>query len=263
MGWFGGYLVMHCHLAIPSSRTYGDVGGKLLGPLGRTIGYVVVYGIGFTGMSGYALVIASNVQGFLYDVHLCLPDAFLIAFFIILPGNQCRTLHNITVLSLLSFAALLIVIVVAMTFLFTDGASCNGKPPDALNYYSFFSSLGSFIWAYAGISYYLEMLAEMRKPEEFAKKSGTGALALATSLYLLTIVMTYSKCGQHTPASIADVIPTGPWRRIASLLMIFHIMRHTRSTTKSLYAVSSAPQDGTLVSNRPSRAASFGQLLLQ
>jgi len=222
--WFAGYLVMHCHLAIPSSRTYGDVGAKLLGPFGRILGYVVVYGIGFTGMSGYALVIAQNIQGLFYDVHLCLPECFLIAFFIIFPGNQCRTLHNITILSFLSFAALLIVVVIAIVFLFSDGASCNGSPPDALNYYGFFGSLGSFIWAYAGISYYLEMLAEMKHPEEFAQKSGTGALALATSLYFVTILITYSKCGEHTPESVVSVIPDGPWKRIASVLMIFHIM---------------------------------------
>merc|ERR1719245_1223996 len=64
----------------------------------------------------------------------------------------------------------------------------------------------------------------MKKPEEFASKSGTGALFLATALYTLTTCMTFAKCGEHTPDSLVKVIPDGPWKRIASLLMIFHVM---------------------------------------
>jgi len=129
-----------------------------------------------------------------------------------------------TWLSLLSFFALLVVNIIAFVFLFSDGASCNGPPAGDLDYYGFFGNLGSFIWAYAGVSYYLEMLAEMRQPEQFASKSGTGALILATSLYTLTIVLTYGKCGETTPGSLVDVIPAGPWKRVASVLLIFHIM---------------------------------------
>jgi vesicular inhibitory amino acid transporter len=224
--WFAGYLVMHCHLAMPDTRTYGDVGGKLLGTFGRAIGYIVVYTIGFSGMSGYSLVIAQNVQALFYDVHLCLPMAFLIAFIIVFPGNQLRTLGNLTTLAFLSFVALLVVIAIALAYLFSDGAACNGDPSQVgdLDYYSFYGSLGSFVWAYAGVSYYLEMLAEMRRPEDFAAKSGTSALVAATSLYLLTSGMTYARCGARTPDSIVEVIPDGPLKRLASLLIIFHIM---------------------------------------
>lgn len=222
--WFAGYLVMHCHLAIPESRTYGDVGGKLLGPVGRAVGYTVVYAIGFTAMSSYALVIAQNIQNLFYDQHLCLYWAFLIAFCLVFPVNQLRTMHNITVLSLLSFGAILIVVAICLAFLFTDGAACNGEEPPPLGYYNTFGALGSFIWAYAGVSYYLEMLAEMKKPEDFASKAGSGSLILATSLYAVTIIMTYGKCGKNTPDSVVDVIPDGIWKRVASVLIIFHIV---------------------------------------
>lgn len=222
--WLAGYLVMHCHLAIPTSRTYGDVGGKLLGPVGRAMGYIVVYGIGFTALSSYSLVIAQNIQNLFYDQHLCLYWAYLIAFCLVFPFNQLRTMHNITLLSLLSFAAILAVVAICLVFLFMDGAACNGSASPALDYYNTFGALGSFIWAYAGVSYYLEMLAEMKQPEDFATKAGTGALLLSTSLYALTISMTYAKCGENTPDSVVDVIPDGPWKRIASVLIIFHIM---------------------------------------
>jgi len=222
--WFAGFLVMHCHLAIPTSRTYGDVGGKLLGPVGRGLGYTVVYAIGFTAMSSYALVIAQNIQNLFYDQHLCLYWAFLIAFCLVFPVNQLRTMHNITILSLLSFGAILIVVAICLVFLFTDGAACHGAEPEPLGYYNTFGALGSFIWAYAGVSYYLEMLAEMKKPEDFATKAGTGSLLLATSLYALTIIMTYAKCGKNTPESVVLVIPDGPWKRVASVLIIFHIV---------------------------------------
>merc|ERR1712137_513394 len=117
------------------------------------------YGIGFTGMSSYGLTIASNIQILFYDVHLCLPLCFGIGFCVVFPGNQLRTLHNITMLAFLSFAALLVVVLIALVFLFAGGASCSGTPRNDLNYTNAFASLGSFVWAYAGVSYYLEMMA--------------------------------------------------------------------------------------------------------
>lgn len=220
--WFGGYLLMHCHLVIPTSRTYGDVGGDLLGAFGRAIGYFVVY---FNIDSGsYSLVIAHNMQNLFYDVHLCMSTALLISFGVMFPFLQIRTFHNLGSLAWVSFVAILVVVVIAIGFLLSDSASCTGSPREALDYYGLFGTLGNIIWAYAGVSYYLEMMSEMKKPEDFAPKSGVVAFAVSTLLYMFTSVLTYSKCGELTPESLVDVIPVGIWKRVASLLMIFHII---------------------------------------
>jgi len=127
-------------------------------------------------------------------------------------------------LAWLSFAALLFVIAVALGFLFMDGASCNGPGLDELSFSVVFSNVGSFVWAYAGVSFYLEMLAEMKEPKDFAKKSCTGALVIATSLYAVVSCVTFAKCGDATPTSLVNVIPEGPWLRVCSAVLIFHML---------------------------------------
>merc|ERR550532_3880407 len=121
------------------------------------------------------------------------------------PGNQFRSLHNITILAWISFAALLFVIAVALGFLFTDGASCNGPATDELDFSIIFNNIGSFVWSYAGVTFYLEMLCEMKQPKDFAKKSCTGALMISTTIYVLVTCITFAKCKENTPTSLVKV----------------------------------------------------------
>jgi vesicular inhibitory amino acid transporter len=221
--WFAGYLVMHGHLHVPGSRTYGDIGGALIGAAGRVHGYLLVYTLAFMATAGYILTIANSIQQIFYESHLCVPEASLAALCLLLPGLQIRSLHHLAAQSVASFLVLLVVIAVCLFFLLSDGARCDGGELATLDFWGAFSSVGSFIWAYAGVSYYPEILSEMRQPEDFARKPLMAAISVMTGLYALVSVLTFGRCGADTPDSIVLVIPKGPWLRFSSALMIYHL----------------------------------------
>ncbi|CAE8636329.1 unnamed protein product [Polarella glacialis] len=219
---------MQTHLYIDgkgeSARTYGDFAGVLAGPVARKYGYGLVYTLAFMVTGGYMLTLANSIQQIFYDVHLCLPVASLAAFALVLPGTQLRTLHLIAPHAMVSFVALLVVIAICLYFLLSDSASCDYEPPRSLNFWGAFNSVGSFVWSYSGVSYYPEMLAEMKRPQDFARKSLGFAIVAMTGLYALVSITTYATCGDGTPPSIVLVIPKGPWLRIASIFMVYHII---------------------------------------
>jgi len=206
-----------------SARSYGDIFGAMLGTHAQRYAWAMVWSLAFFSIAGYMLTIANNVQNLFYDLHLCTPQAALIACLIVLPGSQIRCLHNIATHAIASFMALLIVIVIAMAFLLSDGASCQNEAPGALDFWGAFNSVGSFIWAYAGISYYPEILAEMKQPQDFARKSLFVAFVLMTGLYISVTCITFARCGEGTPDSLVSVIPRGPWLRVAAFLTVYHV----------------------------------------
>jgi len=184
---------------------------------------VLVYAMAFGSMGSYMLTIAQNIQGVFYDSHVCLPIAAFLAFLLLLPGLQLRSLHLIAPHAMVSFAALLLVIAICLYFLYSDSASCTNAPPAPLDFWGLFNAVGAFVWAFAGVSYYPEMLAEMIRPQDFAKRALSSAIVIMVSLYAVVSITTYSKCGSATPESLVSVIPKGPWLRIASVLMVYHV----------------------------------------
>lgn len=225
--WIAGFFVMTVHIHVDSTgnsaRSYGDIFGAMIGPHAQRYAWAMVWSLAFFALSGYMLTIASNIQNLFYDVHLCTPQAALIALLIVLPGSQIRCLHNIAVHAIASFVALLIVIAIALFFLLSDGASCQNKAPDALDFWGAFNAVGSFVWAYAGISYYPEILSEMKRPHDFARKSLAVAFALMSGLYISAACITFATCGEGTPDSLVSVIPHGPWLRVAAFLTVYHV----------------------------------------
>jgi len=142
---------------------------------------------------------------------------------LVLPGTQLRSLHYLAPHAMASFVVLLVVVATALSFLLSEGANCSNDPPGELDFWGAFNAIGSFIWAYAGISYYPEMLAEMKAPQDFARKSFLVAIVLMTTLYAAVSCITYSTCGDGTPDSLISVIPKGPWLRVSSVLVIYHV----------------------------------------
>eukprot|EP00931_Biecheleriopsis_adriatica_P046363 TRINITY_DN26611_c0_g1_i1.p1 TRINITY_DN26611_c0_g1~~TRINITY_DN26611_c0_g1_i1.p1 ORF type:complete len:438 (+),score=69.11 TRINITY_DN26611_c0_g1_i1:180-1493(+) len=226
--WLSGFFVMTAHIHVDGkghlARSYGDIFGSMVGPTAQRYAWALVWSLAWFATAGYMLTIASNIQNLFYDVHMCLPTAAVLACLLVMPGAQMRTLDGLAFHAMASFVALLIVIAIALSFLLGDGASCNNSPPGPLDFWGVFNSLGAFVWAYAGISYYPEMLAEMKRPQDFAKKSMAVAFVLMSTLYMAVSCITYAKCGEGTPDSLVSVIPQGPWLRVAALLTIYHVM---------------------------------------
>ena len=116
----------------------------------------------------------------LYDVHLCKPVWMAISAGGILVLMQfSRTLHNASFLCWFNMVSITISIWIAVIYMLIEGP--DSISPDAhteiinsnLTVQSFFGAMASFVFAYSGQFMYLELMAEMKRPEVCRLTCGT------------------------------------------------------------------------------------------
>eukprot|EP00941_MAST-03F_sp_MAST-3F-sp1_P006294 g6294.t1 len=260
LGWLGGlFLLPLCYAAnlftglllswtrtwYPNVTTYGELAGELYGKCGKILCFSLLYGYIFLVLSDYMIVLARSVQGLLHNFAICRPTAGIIAGCLLLFPNQMRSLHSVSFASIISALTIWIVLCLCVVELLSDGydIDMDGKEgmsnasaiPGAnkvgkrhwfdpeLDFWTFSSALSSFVFAMAGQKIYLEMMAEMRDPDDFPK-----ALYAATPVmfmtYAIVCVLGYSLRGDASPLYLMDVIPFGFGKTVANLLMLIHMM---------------------------------------
>ena len=122
-----------------------------------------------------------------FSADTCRPAAGLIAAFVLLFSNQLRTLHAISLLSVLSGVTIVIAVALCVWKIstvqdeaataVTSGAGGVGAPVAVVHelvrsdssFWDVFSAISSFVFAMSGQKIYLEMMAEMRQPADFPK----------------------------------------------------------------------------------------------
>jgi len=177
-------------------------------------------------MSSYLLVFAFALQDIFYEAGLCQTTSSAIAMAILVIPSQIRTLHGVSFIGIFSTMAIIIVIGMSIGELFDEGVIKNIETqniPKKLAFLDCLSSLSAFVFGSGGQLIYLEMIAEMKKPEDFPKSFIAGNLVMLF-VYVFVMVVTYHFKGQDTPDALSYVFENGVKKRIANIFLALHVL---------------------------------------
>ena len=223
LNFYTGILLSRIRRFYPKATTYGALGYDLFGNLGGYIGWGFLYVYIFLILGEYQIVLAKSVQECFYETKICRPVAGLIACGILLFSNQVRTMRNISLLSIIS--ALTIVIVIGMCLNdisdYVDGSTQHDLVRE-ISFWDFFGAVSTFVFAWAGQKIYLEIMNEMKEPEDFPK-SLCGAYPIIMIGYLVVCSVGYGYTGRQAPGYLLDALDYTPRKSVANILMFVHM----------------------------------------
>jgi Transmembrane amino acid transporter protein len=181
----------------------------------------------FLVLGDYILVMARSVSAIFSD-EICLPTAGAIASVLMFGLCQYRSMANLgRSVSLASLLALLIVIVQCLFHHRTSSSSPSGEDEDQQRQiddveddgiWGKFSSLAGIGFAVGSQKLFLNIRHELRHREESSK-----VLAGSLTSYGLAYVIVIILAGPDPPSFLFDSIPEGWSRRLAGLLLWFHV----------------------------------------
>lgn len=236
---YTGLYLSETRQAWPTSMTYQELahnsGGRCFGLFAGVLNYLYIGAM----LADYALTAGLTLGMVFYDVEICLPVWSAIAVFgVILPMQQYRSLGALWWVLVINVVSLTLSIFVALGYLWSSGPAPWGAEnakqlywtnvgetylvSPSLDFHSFFAALGSFTFAYAGHFLYVEMMSEMKEPEKFP------AIFLIqgpyqVGIYLIVACTSFAYLGSGVSGFVINVIPFGPWYRVASFLLFIHV----------------------------------------
>jgi len=183
-------------------------------------------------MSQYTQVLGESIKSIFYEIDYCNWQWGLFACVALLPIAQIRTLNQGKLL-LWGNALLIMVTVLSscgymMANMNSDVDAEKRGPteifPSDLSWQSFFAAMGKFGFAYLGNFVYLEMIAEMKNPNDFPKTFFVSA-PYQLVLYMIASIIQYQYQGNKAAGMINQAIPqTNPLYRIAAISLALHVM---------------------------------------
>lgn len=234
LNFFTGYQLNKVHMQDQTAVTFGDAATAFIGPAAGYVMYGSLYFYLLLLLGDYFITLSKAIQSIFWSVELCRPVAGLITAVLLIPTNQFRSLNGLTLLSAMSFATVVVVLIIYLVTIVTkegvDGGDvkCSqdtipdrGTGFDAI--LSFAGSLSKFIFAFSGQKIFLEMQAEMREPQKFPRAMNVGLPVLA-GVFLLLSVVTFQRCGDSTPHYILDALEYDWTRTFANILMFAHLI---------------------------------------
>lgn len=242
LGWLPGILVIVCTFfpslytgfvlsrlerTYPNSLSYGELGRSAISPLWKVIVDAMFAIYLFLNLGSLILVLAESWQGILYDTRLCLLPASLIGAATVLPFAQIRALHNVSGLALLSTACIVaaVLIVIVELVLGNGLAEPNSQYPPGTqlvadtDFLTAMTAVAGVLFAYGGQTIYMELIAEMIRPEDFPKALLLSGPVLVC-IYVIAASFGYAYLGGDVPANMLEAIPEGATKRVANVLML-------------------------------------------
>jgi len=239
------YIFNKVHLKYPMCMTIGEAGEKIFGRAAGKV-FSVILGIYlFTLLGGYFNVLAFSVQQIFYEREMCLLEAAWISAAILFFFVQARTLHNLALLSGISFLTITIAIITSLWHVLSGDVACGAeavpKPGfssfslgdrSSGNFWVLFGAFSQFTFAFAGQSIFLEMNAEMKEPRDFMKSVNL-SYTIMILMYGTVCVAVYSACGDHSPlGKLTAIVPEGRSLRLVGIVMLIHMLiSYTLSST--------------------------------
>jgi len=176
------------------------------------------------------LVLGEALGLIFYDIYICKREWVLIGCIFVLPLCQLRYLNDIKWLCWVNMATITLVIITTLGYMIGLGTEETLLPgqetevaPSDLDYLSFFTALSKIAFAYAGQFLYLEIMAEMKNPQEFPR-----AFRLAgpyqVTMYLIAASVGYGYKGKQAKGLMINWIPYNPWLRFAAILLFIHMI---------------------------------------
>jgi len=213
----------------PHAKSYRDLGRILVSvKFGKITDWCVsAYWILSTP---YYLMAACNafVLAF-YHLNWCYWQWALIIMLILIFPLQLRNYHSLRKAAVISDMFAVIVIGMIIGELIHTGVNPNplavtsvGIPPH-IPFLTAYDSLSSFIFAFAGQSIFLEIISEMKRPQDFGKSVVVSSLGMFV-FYLSIVVVSYYTQGAEVAGFLPGSLANGGLKTIACVLLSFHIM---------------------------------------
>lgn len=214
------------HTRFPELHSQAHAAGSLFGGWKATLVKTVVRAYLFVIMSAFINSLGRIIMNELYETRVCLPVATAVALLVSFPFCQLRSFGDITVISLVSFAALLVCLVLIMSVSShvqpDPTATRSFLPP--LGAVDSLTSIGGFFFASGGGQCaFFEYLTEMERPSDYPK-----TLALTSpilfALYYGSAAIMYQRFGNKVPGFLMDILPFDSTRLLGNTLFFFHII---------------------------------------
>lgn len=151
----------------------------------------------------------------------------------LLPPLQLRTLHQISLLALVSTIAVSIAIVVALASLLWEAPDAHGAsatrssattslwPPSLESPMRLYAYTGEIIYAFQGHSIFLELVREMKIPKHFSRALYVSN-AIMAFVYVVTSMVGYMARGNDVAGFLPESMSVGLPRAIVGGLLAFH-----------------------------------------
>jgi hypothetical protein len=173
------------------------------------------------------MVTGLSLEMIFYSSSICSYWFMLIAAGGILILMQfARTLHAASFMCWFNMACITISVGIALITMMVEGRDESvvtyAVNPD-LTVQSFFGAMTRFVFAYSGQFMYLELMAEMKRPQDFPK---TFMIAgpYQVFMYALVGIVGYYYKGTEVSGFIIDNIPTGPAYVASAVFLFIHML---------------------------------------
>lgn len=193
---------------------------------------VAQYGFICSMLGVYMLSIGKGLGMLFYDVHVGLPAWTLAgsAFVFIFHANG-QALGSWKGLICLNCCTILGTILIPITYMAIQGSAATRPAGSSvvafvedISVADLATSLSTFAFAFSGQFILVEVMSEMRDPEEFPKACFQLAAPFQGASFLLVGLAGYYYMGSSVVGMIADNIPFGAWFRVASALLATHML---------------------------------------
>ena len=226
---YTGVLLTRLRTMYPRALSLTDLGGAIFGATGAKCTAWLIYSYMVLACASYLLVLATTLQSMFFDFDLCHPKAAAIGVALLMPFAQARTLTCVSTLSIVSVITIGGTVLICISALLGETAEDDAAFPTqawiapSASYGSTLAALCGFCFAYAGQSIYLEIMAEMQRPQKFplALLVANGPMV---ALYGGVASLLYSRRGARTPPMLTDVLPFDTTKVVASALLAVHII---------------------------------------
>ncbi|ESZ95062.1 putative N amino acid transport system protein [Sclerotinia borealis F-4128] len=192
---YSGYVLWQFKMRYPQITNYADIGGVLMGPIGREIFGVayVIYCVFCMASHILTFTIAMNV---LTNHATCTIVWGIIGLVIFSFLSLNRTLKNVSFLSIISFTSILSAVMLTMVALGVSpqAASDAMRATYPASFPSAFNSVSNVVFAYGGHVAWVSFIAELRDPKEFPK-SLILLQAVDITLYFVAALVIYRYAG--------------------------------------------------------------------
>lgn len=177
----------------------------------------------------YVHLMAKTLGSAFYSVHWCEAAWSGIVILLFMPLMRIRNIqetHWMNVANFVTITLALLITCLGLRHVAPGEPAVTHWYPAAAGFQEFFGSISMMVFAFSGNWMYFELMAEMRRPQDFLK-AFTIAGPTQLGLYCVTGIAGYVTFGQAVPFSIMDTLQFGFPMRLGSLFLAVHIMAGT------------------------------------
>ncbi|KAK3270589.1 hypothetical protein CYMTET_21018 [Cymbomonas tetramitiformis] len=221
---YSGLLLARCHMWYPKAATYIDLGHAIWGEWGIVVG-VVLYTYFVFVLGIFHLTLTKTAMSVFYASGLCQPVWGLLVTIALLPSLQLQSLHDLGPLAVVSMVTVTLPVLACIASIVFQGRSdiaaesASVGIPSETRWVEAVNGISGIVFAYSGQSIYPNLLAEMKRPEDFPKAC-YAAGPYMVFVYLASACTGYYYLGADAPFFLVDVLDCD-WVRTASGVSLF------------------------------------------